>query len=232
MRKLMITVAALALAVSGTAACASKKFVTTQVGQVSTKVDSLSKSLEETQERTKRNEEKIAEVDQKTAAAQGTATTAQQAALTADGKAVAAGESAKAVDAKADSIKATLDKVTNRMVYEVVLSEDSGNFKFGTAKLPDEAKAKIDELVAKLLADPKGAYFEIEGHTDNVGDPTINQKLGMARAETVKKYLYEQYNIPLHRMNVISYGEEKPASDNKTSAGRAQNRRVVIRVLV
>jgi outer membrane protein OmpA-like peptidoglycan-associated protein len=83
-----------------------------------------------------------------------------------------------------------------------------------------------------LLADPKGAYFEIEGHTDNVGDPSINQKLGMARAETVKKYLYEQYNIPLHRMNVISYGEEKPASDNKTSAGRAQNRRVVIRVLV
>ena len=232
MRNLMITAAVLALAVSGNAACASKKFVTTQVGQVSTKVDSLSKSLEETQERTKRNEAKIAEVDQKAAAAQGAAGTAQQAALTADGKAVAATETAKAVDVKADAISAKLDKVTNRMVYEVVLSEDSGNFKFGTSKLPDEAKARIDELVAKLLADPKGAYFEIEGHTDNVGDPSINQKLGMARAETVKKYLYEQYNIPLHRMNVISYGEEKPASDNKTSAGRARNRRVVIRVLV
>ncbi len=87
MRKLMITVAALALAVSGTAACASKKFVTTQVGQVSTKVDSLSKSLEETQERTKRNEAMIAEVDQKVGVVRGAADTAQQAALTADGKA-------------------------------------------------------------------------------------------------------------------------------------------------
>ena len=104
----------------------------------------------------------------------------------------------------------------------MVLSEDSGNFKFGTTKLPDEAKAQIDELVAKLLADPKGAYFEIEGHTDNVGDKAVNQKLGMERAETVKKYLYEQYKIPLHRMNVISYGEEKPAADNKTQAKAAR----------
>jgi outer membrane protein OmpA-like peptidoglycan-associated protein len=48
----------------------------------------------------------------------------------------------------------------------------------------------------------------------------------------VKRYLYEQYKIPLHRMNVISYGEDKPAADNKTKEGRAQNRRVVIRVLV
>ena len=92
----------------------------------------------------------------------------------------------------------------------MVLSEDQGNFKFGDAALPDEAKAQIDELVAQLKADPKGAYFEIEGHTDNVGDKTINEKLGMERAETVKRYLYEQHQIPLHRMNVISYGEDKP----------------------
>jgi outer membrane protein OmpA-like peptidoglycan-associated protein len=232
MRKILMTVAALAVAASGTTACATKKFVTTQVGQVSSKVDSLGKSLEETQERTRRNEAKIAEVDQATQAAKGAADTAQQTAMTADGKAVSAGEAAKAVDAKVDGIKETFDKATNRIVYEVVLSEDSGNFKFGKAVLPDEAKARIDELVSKLLADPKGAYFEIEGHTDNVGDPNVNQKLGLDRAETVKRYLYEQYKIPLHRMNVISYGEDKPASDNKTKEGRAQNRRVVIRVLV
>lgn len=232
MRKLMVTVAALALVAGGSTACATKKYVVGQVGQVSTKVDSLGKTLEETQERTKRNEAKIAEVDQKAAAAHGAADQAQQAALTADGKAVNAAEAAKAADSKADAVKATLDKVTNRMVYEVVLSEDNGNFKFGAATLPDEAKAQIDALVAKLLADPKGAYFEIEGHTDNVGDKSVNEKLGMARAETVKRYLYDQYKIPLHRMNIISYGEEKPVGDNKTKEGRAQNRRVVIRVLV
>ena len=64
MRKVMVAVAALALAAGGSTACATKKFVTNQVGQVSTKVDSLGKSLEETQERTKRNEARIGEVDQ------------------------------------------------------------------------------------------------------------------------------------------------------------------------
>jgi peptidoglycan-associated lipoprotein len=228
MRHMLITVAALALVASGSTACATKKFVTGQVGQVSSKVDSLAKSLEETQDRTKRNEAKISEVDQKAAAARGAADQAQQAALTADGKAVTAAETAKTAVAKADAV----DKASRRIVYEVVISEDSGNFKFGAADLPDVAKAKIDELVSQILADPKGAYFEIEGHTDNVGAPVTNEKLGLARAESVKKYLYEQYKIPLHRINVISYGEDKPAADNKTKDGRAQNRRVVIRVLV
>ena len=48
----------------------------------------------------------------------------------------------------------------------------------------------------------------------------------------MKRYLYEQHQIPLHKMNVISYGEDKPVAPNKTKAGRAQNRRVVIKVLV
>ena len=228
MRKLIITAVALAFAASGSTACATKKLVTGQVGQVSAKVDSLSQSLEETQERTKRNEARIGEVDQKAAAAQGTATQAQQAAMTADGKAVSASEAARAASDRAD----TVEKSMRKIVYEVVLSEDSGNFRFGTSVLPDEGKAKIDELVSRLLADPKGAYFEIEGHTDNVGGKAINEKIGMDRAEAVKRYLYEQHKIPLHRMNVISYGEDKPATDNKTSQNRAQNRRVVIRVLV
>ncbi len=86
--------------------------------------------------------------------------------------------------------------------------------------------------MAQIKADPKGAYFEIEGHTDNVGDAMINEKIGMDRAEAVKRYLYEQHQIPLHRMNVISFGEDKPVAPNKTRDGRAQNRRVVIRVLI
>ena len=53
----------------------------------------------------------------------------------------------------------------------------------------------------------------------------------MERAEAVKRYLYEQHQIPLHKMNVISYGEEKPVAPNKTRDGRAQNRRVVIKIL-
>jgi outer membrane protein OmpA-like peptidoglycan-associated protein len=74
-------------------------------------------------------------------------------------------------------------------------------------------------------------YIEIEGHTDSVGPKALNEKIGLARAEAVQRYLYEQYQIPLHKMNIISYGESKPVGPNKTRADRAKNRRVVIRVL-
>jgi peptidoglycan-associated lipoprotein len=113
----------------------------------------------------------------------------------------------------------------------VVLSEDQGNFKFGKADLPDEVKAKIDEMVTNLKADPKNVFIEIEGHTDNVGNPQTNEKIGLERAQAVERYLYEQFQIPLHKMNVISYGESKPVGPNKTRTDRAKNRRVVIRVL-
>jgi len=228
MRKSVLLMALMAFAVGGTTACATKGFVKTQVGGVNNKVDTLSQSLEAAQERTRQNEGRIGEVDQHATAAATAASAAQSAADQAAQKALAANEAAGAAGSKADA----LDKASKRIVYEVVLSENQGNFKLGKTNLPDDAKAKIDELVTKLKADPKGAYFEIEGHTDNVGDKMFNEKLGLERAEAVKRYLYEQHQIPLHRMNVISYGEDKPLAPNKTKDGRAQNRAVVIRVLI
>ena len=227
MRRALLVVTMFAFAAIGTSACATKGYVRNQVGQVSSKVDTLSQSLEETQERTKQNETRIGEVDGKAGAAQGAADRANSSATAAGENANRANTAAMAASAKAEEV----DKASKKIIYEVVLSEDSGNFKFGKSDLPDEAKSKIDELVTQLKADPKGAFFEIEGHTDNTGDKMANEKLGMARAEAVKMYLYEHHQIPLHKMNIISYGEEKPAADNKSKDGRAQNRRVVIRIL-
>jgi outer membrane protein OmpA-like peptidoglycan-associated protein len=215
------------LALGGSTACATKKFVRTSVGEVNDKVDSLGRSVEETQERTRRNEGRIQEVDQKAQAAQSSADKANTAAGDAARAASAAGDSASAANNKVE----TLNKTVNRLVYEVVLSEDEGNFKFNNVDLPDEAKARLDDLISQMKADPKGAFFEIEGHTDNVGPTEVNERIGLERAEAVKKYLYEHHQIPLHKMNVISYGESKPVGENKTKEGRAQNRRVVIRVL-
>ena len=59
---------------------------------------------------------------------------------------------------------------SRKLVYAVTLSEDQGNFKFGKTDLPDEAKARLDEVIAQLKANPKNIFIEIEGHTDNVGD--------------------------------------------------------------
>ena len=219
MRKLLLVVPLIMLG-AGSTACATKKFVRGEVGQVNTKVQGLSTQLEETQERTKKNEARIAEVDSKADEAGKSASAAQSSA-----------DAAKSDAAKADAHAAAVEAANKKLIYEVVLSEDSGNFKFGKTLLPDEAKQKIDEMVSQLKADPKNVFIEIEGHTDNVGNPAYNEKLGMERAEAVKRYLYEQHQVPLHKMNTISYGEAKPASDNKTRDGRAQNRRVVIKVL-
>ena len=118
--------------------------------------------------------------------------------------------------------------IGNGVVIKAVIdvSVRDGNKTAGKTILPDEAKQKIDEMVAQMKQDPKNIYLEIEGHTDNVGDKATNERIGLARADSVKRYLYEQYQIPLHKMNVISYGKDKPVAPNKTKAGRAQNRRV------
>jgi outer membrane protein OmpA-like peptidoglycan-associated protein len=124
-----------------------------------------------------------------------------------------------------------LANASRRLVYEVTLSEDQGNFKFGGTALPDAAKARLDELIAQLKTGSNNAFIEIEGHTDNAGAPAVNERLGLERAEAVKRYLYEQHQIPLHRINVISYGEDKPVAPNNSRNGRAQNRRIVVKIL-
>jgi outer membrane protein OmpA-like peptidoglycan-associated protein len=220
LRKWFVAIPIAVLAVGGSTACASKKFVRTSVGEVNDKVDAVGRSVEETQERTRKNEGRISEVDQK-------ADAAHQAARQANDAASAANSAATAVGGRVDD----MDKANRRLVYEVVLNEDSGNFKFGKTMLPDEAKQKIDEMVSQLKTDPKNIWIEIEGHTDNVGAKATNEKIGLERAEAVQRYLYEQYQIPLHKISVISYGAEKPVAPNKTKAGRAQNRRVVVKVL-
>jgi peptidoglycan-associated lipoprotein len=220
MKKIVLAIPVLALALGGTTACATKKFVRGEVTQVNDKVDTLSKSVEENQERTRANEGRIGEVDQKAAAA--------------GQRAEAAGKSAEEARAAAEAVNTraeNIEKASKRLVYEVVLSEDKGNFKFGQAVMPDETKAELDQLVQQLKAEPNGGFIEIEGHTDNTGPKDLNHRLGLERAENVKRYLYEQHQVPLHKINVISYGEEKPIAPNKTRDGRAQNRRVVIRVL-
>ena len=227
MRKSLFAVSMLALTVAVAPACATKKFVRTEVGNVNTKVDTLTGTVEETQERTRQNAERIGTVDQKAEAAAKSATEAR-------GAADAAASRASEAAARANEVGKNLDTAvaaSRRLVYEVTLSEDQGNFKFGRTELPDEAKARLDSIVTQLKTDPKGVFIEIEGHTDNVGSKDLNERLGMERAETVKRYLYEQHQVPLHKINVISYGEDKPVAPNNNRDGRAQNRRVVVRIL-
>jgi peptidoglycan-associated lipoprotein len=220
MRQLFVTLAAVIVIAGAGSACATKKFVRGQVDDVNGRVETLGQSLEATQQQTKENAGRIVQVDQKADQAGAAARTAQNAATVAQGAAESAAAKANAVDA-----------ASKRLIFQVVINDSQGNFKAGKADLPEDVRAKLDELANKLKSDPAGNYIEIEGHTDSTGTPDINDKLGLARAENVKRYLYETYQIPLHKINVISYGEAKPVAPNKTREGRAQNRRVVIKVL-
>jgi peptidoglycan-associated lipoprotein len=227
MKKNVYAVSVLALTMAVVPACATKKLVRTEVGAVNGKVDTLKTVVEETQERTRQTETKTAAVDAKAEAAGRSAVDARAAADAARLAADGAGNAAKAVDGRVTAVETS----SRRLIYEVTLSEDQGNFLFNGAALPDATKARLDQMVNQLKADPKGIFIEIEGHTDNVGTAAYNEHLGLERAEVVKRYLYEQHQVPLHKINVISYGEDKPVAPNKTREGRGQNRRVVVRVL-
>ena len=227
MRHRLFTTALLAASVAAAPACATKKFVRTSVGEINEKVDTLGGTVEETQERTRSNAGRIGSVDAKAEAA-------AQSAADAGTAAASASVSAREADAKATAVSQRVEAVeaaARRLVMEVTLSENGSNFGFGKATLPDEVKAKVDAVVQRLKAEPQSVFIEIEGHTDSVGAKAVNEQLGLERAEAVKRYLYEHHQVPLHRMNVITYGADKPVAPNDTRAGRAQNRRVVIRVL-
>ena len=92
-----------------------------------------------------------------------------------------------------------------------------------------EGRAKLDDLVGKV----KGISLEViiaVGHTDSVGSDAYNQKLSVKRAESVKAYLVTK-GIEKNRVYTEGKGEKQPVADNKTSEGRAKNRRVEIEVV-
>jgi OOP family OmpA-OmpF porin len=102
-------------------------------------------------------------------------------------------------------------------------------FDFDKAVLKPEGKAKLDDLVGKV----KGISLEViiaVGHTDSIGTDGYNQKLSVARSEAVKSYLVSK-GIEKNRVYTEGKGEKQPVADNKTSEGRAKNRRVEIEVV-
>ena len=102
-------------------------------------------------------------------------------------------------------------------------------FDFDKSVLKPEGKAKLDDLTSKV----KGINLEViiaVGHTDSVGSDAYNQKLSVARAESVKAYLVSK-GIEKNRVYTEGKGEKQPVADNKTAEGRAKNRRVEIEVV-
>ncbi len=199
------------LAVLGATGCATKTYVQEQVtaSQKATdaKVGEVQQQVETTQMDVqglkKSSDDTNAQLAQLSSTARDALTRAQEAGKLAQGK----------------------------FLYEVVLTDESVNFPFNSAELSDKAKAELDTVAARLKQDNKNVYVEIQGFTDASGPDEYDVRLGEARAEAVRRYLSLHNSVPLNRMNVISYGKDKPIADNHTRDGRAQNRRVALVVL-
>jgi outer membrane protein OmpA-like peptidoglycan-associated protein len=211
MKSLVIPMLVASLAATG---CATKKYVSREVGEVNEKVENLASDLERTQQRTQQNETRISEVGQRAESAYSGAEEAKGSAMQALSRATEAEKAAK-----------------GKLLYTVTLSNDKVTFPLNRAVVGEDAKKLVDETVSQLLAENRGVFFEIEGHTDATGPAEYNKQLGFDRAMAVRDYLHNQYGIALNRIEVISYGEEKPITDNKTRKNRAANRRVVVNIL-
>jgi outer membrane protein OmpA-like peptidoglycan-associated protein len=118
-----------------------------------------------------------------------------------------------------------------KLLYEVVISDESLPFAFDESELSAEAKEQLDIFAGVLIEENDDVYIEIQGHTDNIGSEKYNLELGRDRAQSVLSYLHEQHELPLHRMDIYSYGESKPVAENDTAENRARNRRVMLMVL-
>ncbi|KQW46238.1 MULTISPECIES: OmpA family protein [unclassified Roseateles] len=116
------------------------------------------------------------------------------------------------------------------LLMSTVLTDDKIKFSSGRAQLTEQAGQELNQLVAKLKADNQPVFVEIQGHTDSTGPDTVNEQLGLKRAEAVRTHL-ARAGLPLARMATISYGETAPLTDNNSREGRSTNRRVQIIVM-
>jgi peptidoglycan-associated lipoprotein len=211
-KKLSLTVAGVAvLSLIAANGCVTKKAWRENVEATDTRVKGVESGLE-TQE--KRTSDLAKDTDMRINQVKGTAEQAVEIGNNAMNKAESAEKLAR-----------------GKILWTVTLSDDNVKFPFDKDKVPEAAQAMLDDLATKVKGLDRAVYLEIEGNTDNIGSEEYNKRLGEARAEAVRNYLAEKNGIPLHAMNIISYGESKPVAENTTSEGRAKNRRVVVRVL-
>lgn len=137
---------------------------------------------------------------------------------------------AVAAEARAE-VKAVNERVSALDDYDVQESV-AVTFRTNSAVLSPEAKQQLDELAAKTQG-AKAFMIEVAGHTDSTGSEAKNFRLSRQRAEAVVQYLAVQHKIPLRRfVTPMGYGKTEAVADNTTPAGRQQNRRVEVKMII
>ncbi|HEY3042337.1 MAG TPA: OmpA family protein [Pyrinomonadaceae bacterium] len=193
--------------------------------RVARSVESRAAPLEE---RASNTESKLTQVEQNAQRLSGQLDELAAVANTAKGGAKAAQETA---DSAVAGVNATNERISalDDYVPQTVLAV---NFKTGSAMLSADSKSKLDEIATKAL-NAKGYVVEVSGFADTTGSVQRNRILSQRRADNVIRYLVENHNIPLRRIvTPYGYGESNPVAENNSREGRAQNRRVEVKLLV
>ena len=193
--------------------------------RVARAVESRAAPLED---RATSTETKLSQVEQNAQRLSGQLDELAAVANTAKGGARAAQETA---DAAVAGVNATNDRISALDDYEPQ-TVAAVNFRTGSSVLSKDSKATLDDVATKAL-NSKGYVLEISGFTDSTGSINRNRALSQRRADTVIRYLIENHNIPLRRIvTPYGYGETNPVAENNSRDGRAQNRRVEVKLLV
>ena len=213
----------LAASMVATVGCSSKNYVKSQTTPLITKTNELddltaknTRDIKDVDARAQAGIQavntKTTDVEQKTQSASTNAQQAQQMADVANGR-----------------VGVLTNTVANLDNYHAV-AETSVKFGFNKDVLTGKAKESLDQLAGQI-ASTKGYIIAIEGGTDSVGSPEYNYDLSQRRANSVIQYLATKYNVPAHKIYVIGLGKDKPVDSNKTASGRADNRRVDVRLM-
>ncbi|PYX88393.1 MAG: flagellar motor protein MotB [Acidobacteria bacterium] len=203
--------------------CASKNYTRQQTTPLINKTNELD-------DLTAKNSRDIKDVD---ARAQAAIQQVQAKAADVDTKAQAAGKQADDAQTLANTATKRVDVLSNTVAnldnYRPV-AETSVLFGFDKDNLTKKDKEALDQL-ANEIPNAKGYIIAVEGGTDSVGSSEYNYDLSERRANSVIQYLASQHNVPAHKIYLIGLGKDKPVDSNKSSSGRAKNRRVDVRLM-
>jgi OOP family OmpA-OmpF porin len=213
----------LAASTFATVGCSSKNYVKQQTTPLINKTNELD-------DLTAKNSRDIKDVD---ARAQAGIQAVNAKTAEVDQKAQTAGANAASAQQMADAANGRVGVLTNTVAnldnYHAV-AETSVKFGFNKDVLTPKSIEALDQLGGSISG-TKGYIVTLEGGTDSVGSADYNYDLSQRRANSVIQYLAMKYNVPAHKIYVIGLGKDKPVESNKTSEGRADNRRVDVRLM-
>ena len=213
----------LAVSMAASVGCATKNYTRQQTTPLINKTNELD-------DLTAKNSKDIKDVD---ARAQAGIQQVNSKTTEVDNKAQAARQQADQAQTLADTatkrVEVLSSTVANLDNYRPV-ADTSVLFAFDKDNLTKKDKDALDKL-ASDIPNAKGYIITVEGATDSVGDKEYNYGLSERRANSVIQYLASKYNVPAHKIYLIGLGKDKPVDSNKTSAGRAKNRRVDVHLM-